>query len=281
MTLTAEQARRQDLTHRIQRMPQAATLEVVVLDPAATAGAGLAEQLGEYGISVGLFGDPIRAVAAAATSPTTLFILSCHFDPDQLQATAEAVHQQLGLPVVIACESWDTDIIGPAVMAGATPGLALPFSSLDVVDLIASAKQQPIRPATLVVGELVIDLEARDVCVAGDQHVDLSPTEFELLRQLAIHVDANLTRQQLLAWVWQGRPNGAITAAAKRLRKKLGEAGLPAAMHTIRGVGYRLNSAGCAPGQASRARTRAATSSTMADTSSGLRPTGSAISQSR
>jgi len=76
----------------------------------------------------------------------------------------------------------------------------------------------------------------------GGSPVDLSPTEFRLLRYLMLHPGRVLTRAQLLAHVWDYDFGGSSTVVATYiayLRRKLAAHG-PDVIHTQRGVGYRL-----------------------------------------
>ena len=72
--------------------------------------------------------------------------------------------------------------------------------------------------------------------------IDLSPTEFRLLRYLMLHPGRVLTRAQLLDHVWDYDFGGSSTVVATYiayLRRKLAAHG-PDVIHTQRGVGYSL-----------------------------------------
>lgn len=126
-----------------------------------------------------------------------------------------------------------------------------------------------VRPAPLLcAGDLVLNLAAHDVSVA-DQHVNLSPTEFNALHLLLINADTTVARSVLTSALWPTRvpPSPAVTSVTRRLRRKLTAAGLPAALRTVRSLGYRLDSAGCARSAPSKDVTRSSTSSTILATS--------------
>ncbi|MFD3923026.1 response regulator transcription factor [Streptomyces sp. NPDC058595] len=93
----------------------------------------------------------------------------------------------------------------------------------------------------LVVGELVMDEDAREVTRAGEI-VELSRTEFELLRFLMRNPRRVLSKAQILDRVWSydfgGRAH-VVELYISYLRKKI-DAGRPAMIHTVRGVGYVL-----------------------------------------
>ncbi|KOU42868.1 MULTISPECIES: response regulator transcription factor [unclassified Streptomyces] len=93
----------------------------------------------------------------------------------------------------------------------------------------------------LVVGDLVMDEDAMEVSRAG-RLVDLSRTEFELLRFLMRNPRRVLSKDQILDRVWSydfgGRAH-IVELYISYLRKKI-DAGRPPLIHTVRGVGYVL-----------------------------------------
>ncbi|KRV47760.1 two-component system response regulator [Wenjunlia vitaminophila] len=93
----------------------------------------------------------------------------------------------------------------------------------------------------LVVGDLVMDEEAREV-TRGGQAVELSRTEFELLRFLMRNPRRVMSKEVILDRVWSydfgGRAH-VVELYISYLRKKI-DAGRPPLIHTVRGVGYVL-----------------------------------------
>jgi two-component system, OmpR family, response regulator RegX3 len=91
----------------------------------------------------------------------------------------------------------------------------------------------------LRVGGLEVDERARRVTLDG-RELELTPKEFELLAELARDPGAAVSRQRLLAEVWQTSWYGSsktIDVHVAALRKKLGD---PGWIETVRGVGFRL-----------------------------------------
>lgn len=96
----------------------------------------------------------------------------------------------------------------------------------------------------LVVGDLALDEDSREVERAGTP-IDLSPTEFELLRFLMrnprrVHGKLEIL-QQVWAYDYGGRPT-VVDLYISYLRRKVDTLGAPM-IHTIRGVGYVLKPA--------------------------------------
>ena len=102
-----------------------------------------------------------------------------------------------------------------------------------------SAKQSG-EPQTITYKNLTLDLEGYRVHTPKDS-IDLTPREFEILRELITHQGRILTRQNLLQTLWKYEFFGEeriIDTHIKNLRKKLGTADH---IETIRGVGYRID----------------------------------------
>ena len=89
-------------------------------------------------------------------------------------------------------------------------------------------------------GELEVDERARRATLGG-RELELTPKEFELLAALARDPGAAVSRQRLLAEVWQTSWYGSsktIDVHVAALRRKLGD---PGWIETVRGVGFRLH----------------------------------------
>ena len=103
--------------------------------------------------------------------------------------------------------------------------------------------------AVLTFADIELDQETYQVRRAGHL-LDLSPTEFRLLRYLMLNPGRVLTRGQLLDHVWNYDFEGSSTVVATYvayLRRKLGQFG-PDVIHTQRAVGYSLRIADpCVP----------------------------------
>ena len=101
------------------------------------------------------------------------------------------------------------------------------------------------RPATtgpvLAFADIELNQDSYEVRRRGHL-IDLSPTEFRLLRYLMLNPGRVLTRAQLLAHVWDydfGGSSTVVSTYVAYLRRKLAEYG-PDVIHTQRGVGYSL-----------------------------------------
>ncbi|MFI6982147.1 response regulator transcription factor [Embleya sp. NPDC050154] len=107
--------------------------------------------------------------------------------------------------------------------------------------VLRRARGETAGEGTLIVADLEVDVNARLVTRAG-QAIDLSPTEFKLLRYLLEHVDQALEKSRILNDVWRydfGGDAGIVESYISYLRRKVDHVE-PKLIHTVRGIGYVL-----------------------------------------
>jgi two-component system, OmpR family, response regulator len=135
------------------------------------------------------------------------------------------------------------------ITAGGDDYVTKPFSLEEVLarlrGLVRRAGLARVRAGReIVVGDLIMDEDAREVRRGGDL-VELTATEFELLRYLMRNPRRVLSKAQILDRVWSydfgGRAH-VVELYISYLRKKV-DAGRPAMIHTVRGAGYLLKPA--------------------------------------
>ncbi len=121
-----------------------------------------------------------------------------------------------------------------------------PFSLEEVIARIRAVLRRARgaalpQPSRLRVADLELDEDSHEVWRAGGR-VQLSPTEFKLLRYLMTNVGRVLSKGQILDHVWNydfGGEGGIVESYVSYLRRKV-DAVEPRLIHTIRGVGYVL-----------------------------------------
>ncbi|MEH1013508.1 response regulator transcription factor [Micromonospora sp. CPCC 206060] len=153
------------------------------------------------------------------------------------------------VPVIVATARDDETEIVRVLDAGADDYLVKPFTAAQLdarirAVLRRSAPAGGTAERNVVVGGLVIDPGAREVRLDGVP-VGLTPREFDLLHHLATRAGQVVTKRELLTEVWQipyGGADKTVDVHLSWLRRKLGEtAQQPRYLHTVRGVGVRLD----------------------------------------
>ena len=155
-----------------------------------------------------------------------------------------SVPELADLPVVFISGYGRDETIAGALKAGAADYLVKPFSPTELTARVGAALRRVSRPEPFALGELTIHYEERRVTVAG-REVELTVTEYELLRVLSLNAGRVVAYDALVRQVWSGRKKGAtvnlVRNFVKKLRKKLGDdAQSPAWIFSVRGVGYRM-----------------------------------------
>ncbi len=136
------------------------------------------------------------------------------------------------------------------ITAGGDDYVTKPFSLEEVLarlrGLLRRARLTRARTeGLLAVGDLTMDEDAREVRRDGEL-IDLTATEFELLRFLMRNPRRVLSKAQILDRVWNydfGGQAHVVELYISYLRKKI-DAGRVPLIHTVRGVGYVLKPAG-------------------------------------
>ncbi|WP_030544129.1 response regulator transcription factor [Streptomyces albus] len=148
------------------------------------------------------------------------------------------------VPVIIATARSEESEIVRLLRDGADDYLVKPFSSEQLAARVHAVLRRSGQapPSRLQVGDLVLDLQARGVTLKG-KTIELNRREFDLLAYMARRAGAVVTRRELLTEVWRGSDvyERTIDVHLFWLRRKLGEtAAAPRYLHTVRGVGLRL-----------------------------------------
>jgi DNA-binding response OmpR family regulator len=149
------------------------------------------------------------------------------FDLEELEARIAAVMRRAAVP---AADSRERSHRQPSHIQPVARSTHLGFSA-------------STEPEVHTMGNLTID-DRRRTASLGGRRIDLTPTEYRLLRALSSHADEVLTRRDLGRLIW-GHENVSagrtIDVHIRRLRVKLNASDVPAPLIlSVRGEGYRL-----------------------------------------
>lgn len=146
-------------------------------------------------------------------------------------------------PVIMLTARHDRHDTVSGLKMGADDYVSKPFGLEELLLRVGAVLRRSTRNegSTIVCGSVTVDLTAHEVR-CGDRLVDLSPTEYRLLVYLMENKNRVVTKEQILASVWDITFESGTTVVEtfiSYLRKKLSpEAG--SLVRTVRGVGFRM-----------------------------------------
>lgn len=206
----------------------------------------LMRSLGDLGYAVESAATGMAGLTRAVDGRPDLVVLDLglpDIDGTQVLTMLRAVSS---VPVIVATARSDEPSLLRALDAGADDYVVKPFSTAQLEARIrAVIRRTSAASATtdIVVGGLRIDTAARRA-VLDEEVLDLSPKEYDLLLHLAERPGTVVTKRELLTDVWHqawGGSDKTVDVHLSWLRRKLGEsASEPRYLHTVRGVGVRL-----------------------------------------
>jgi two-component system OmpR family response regulator len=206
----------------------------------------VAASLRFLGFAVTTAGTGAEALRLARERPFDLIVLDVMMPgPDGFEVVRRLRRDGCQVPVIFltARDTGQDKVAG--LMIGGDDYLTKPFGLEELAARVAAVLRRT-RPAgvagrVLAFGDIELDQDSYEV--RRDGHlIELSPTEFRLLRYLLLNPGRVLTRAQLLDQVWDYGCGGSSTVVATYvayLRRKLARHG-PGVIHTQRGVGYIL-----------------------------------------
>jgi two-component system OmpR family response regulator len=186
-----------------------------------------------------------EALRLARDRPFDLVVLDVMLpDTDGFEIITRLRRDGCQVPVIFltAKDTQEDKVTG--LTLGGDDYLTKPFGLEELAARIRTVLRRT-RPAAsgpvLVFADIELDQDSYEVRRHGHL-IDLSPTEFRLLRYLMLNPGRVLTRAQLLAHVWDydfGGSSTVVSTYVAYLRRKLAQYG-PDVIHTQRGVGYSL-----------------------------------------
>jgi two-component system, OmpR family, response regulator len=198
------------------------------------------------GFSVETAASGREAMAAVTTFKPHLIVLDVMLpDMEGFDVAARLGAQRAGVPIIFLTARDATEDKVRGLSGGGDDYMTKPFSLEELVarmrTILRRTGQAPAESSRLSFEDVELDEETREVRRAGNP-IELTATEYRLLRYLLLNPRRVLTRAQLLDHVWNydfGGDGRVLETYISYLRKKLDAHG-PPLIKTVRGVGYAL-----------------------------------------
>ena len=188
-------------------------------------------------------GDPLDLAHLVRTERPGLVLLDLMLPGTDGIEIMEQIEELGDLPVIFISGYSRDETMARALEVGAADYIVKPFSPTELVARVRAALRGRGEAGPFESGDLRIRYDRREVSLA-DREIELTRTEYELLRVLSRNVGRVVTTDTLLRQVWH-RPAGSdsepVRTFVKKLRRKLGDdPANPVYIFTERGVGYRM-----------------------------------------
>ncbi|WP_067471611.1 response regulator transcription factor [Actinomadura hibisca] len=217
-------------------------MRVLLVEDDERLAAALTTALTRHGHQVVRAGLAVDALRLAGAADFVLLDLGLP-DLDGLEALRRLRRVSAVPVIVVTARTQERDVLR-GLRSGADDYLVKPFRTAELMARMEAVQRRgtrplPVRDQVVEVGDVRIDLEARQVTVAGTP-VALTRREFDVLALLAREPGVVRGREEILDAVW-GDPllsaSRSLDVHVAGLRAKTGRPGL---VETLRGTGYRL-----------------------------------------
>ena len=223
---------------------------VLIVEDDAETRAALARELMARGYRVELAGDGREALARWAARRPDLVLLDLGLPDFDGGAIIRRIRREAATPIVILSGRYEERAKVEALEHGADDYVTKPFGVDELNARLRVALRRAAGPGIadgrLANGRLVLDALRHEVRV-GQQPVDLTPREFEILRVLLANAGRLVTKGRILRAVWGEAYQGEdsyVYVHVSQLRRKLAAAdpdgSLGDLLITEPGVGYRV-----------------------------------------
>ncbi len=205
----------------------------------------LSRGLESAGYAVDVAGDGNGAVEMVHATEYDLIILDLNLpDMDGLQVLEKIRNRKVSPPVLILSARDAVDDRVKGLEFGADDYLVKPFAFVEMLARVRALlrRGQP-TPERLQVGDLILDCIRRKVTRANE-NIELAPKEFSILEYLMRNRGRPLSRTMIVEHVWDMDYDGLtniVDVYIRHLRSKIDDRYPAKMIHTVRGIGYMLD----------------------------------------
>lgn len=242
------QTNRTGVSHNdIMTTPNTQPVKVLVVDDEANISDLIKVSLKFQGFDVETADNGADALELAKTYQPDAFILDVMMpgmDGFTLLSKLRAQGHEAPVLFLTAKDGVEDRIHGLTI--GADDYVTKPFSLEEVITrlrviLRRVTPEEEVESSVITYEDLSLDDDMHEVTKAGEI-IDLSPTEFKLLRYLMVNAEVVLSKSKILDHVWNydfGGDGNVVESYVSYLRRKI-DTDEPRLIHTVRGVGYVL-----------------------------------------
>ncbi|USG63307.1 response regulator transcription factor [Brevibacillus ruminantium] len=201
-------------------------------------------ELENEGFRIDVVHDGVSGLEKAFEQEYDLILLNIMLPELSGIEVCRRVREAKDVPIIMITARGEVPDIVTGLDSGANDYLTKPFA---IEELFARIRvllrnREPSTPADITVGDLCIQPAARRV-FRGEEEIELTPREYDLLAYLIQNKGQALSREQILSSVWgfdfMGNTN-VVDVYIRYLRNKIEKTGSPKLIHTVRGIGYTL-----------------------------------------
>src|SRR3954465_13966478 len=226
--------------------PAADSHRILVVDDEPNIADVVSMALRYQGFDVETAGNGREAIAAVNSYRPPLMVLDIMLpDMEGFEVARRLGADRSEVPIVFLTARDTTEDKIRGLTTGGDDYVTKPFSLEELVarirTILRRAGLSDRESSRLTFEDLELDDDTREVTRAG-RPIDLTATEYRLLRYLMLNPKRVLTRAQILDHVWDydfGGDARVLETYISYLRKKVDADGAPL-IHTVRGVGYSL-----------------------------------------
>ena len=220
-------------------------MRILVIEDERTLAGFIEQALHAEGYAVTVAHDGENGELLAVTGDYALVLLDLMLPGKGGLDVLDAIRARMPeLPVIVLTARTAVEQKVQGLDRGANDYVTKPFSFEELLARVRAHLRGPTQRESSVLDAAGIRVDLRTRRVERDGHeVHLTAREFEVLAYLMRHPDQVLSREQILNAVWGfdfDPGTKVLEVYVGYLRRKLGDAGGPDPIETVRNVGYRL-----------------------------------------
>ena len=221
-------------------------LDILLVEDDAATAAVIHDVLVDNGHRVTVCNDGTQGLKAAAVGEYHVVILDRMLpDMNGLEIIAKLRDAGVVTPILMLSALARSENRTEGILQGADDYLGKPFEADELIARVRALHRRAGNAspsAVLIHGDLELHIKARTAHRQG-HHLGLGPKEFELLKYFMENAGEVVTREMLLAKVWNlsfDPQTNVVDVNIGRLRHRLEDKFDTSVLETVRGIGYRL-----------------------------------------